>query len=163
MNAAHTASPAGAVGFSPEEIDQGAPTRAARLRWVVVVDSGLPPGRAVNAAVCAGAATALAVTGLLGEDATDSGGGVHPGLPWAGCTVLTAGTAALRAIRAAAQASADTFVADMPQAAQRTRVYTDYLDAMGRTAAEDVDYCAVSIVGPRRRIDRIVGRLPLMP
>ncbi|MDX3072767.1 DUF2000 domain-containing protein [Streptomyces sp. NPDC088354] len=150
------------VGFSPEEIDPAAPTRAARLKWVVVVDSDLPPGRAVNAAVCAGAATAVAVTGLLGEDATDSEGNAHPGLPWAGCTVLTADAAALRAIRAKAHASAGTFVADMPAAAQQTRVYADYLATLGRTAAEDVGYCAVSIVGPRNRVDRIVGRLPLM-
>ncbi|MFD3456154.1 DUF2000 domain-containing protein [Streptomyces sp. NPDC058691] len=162
MTAGNTTPHAGAVGFSPEEIDPTAPTRAARLKWVVVVDSGLPPGRAVNAAVCAGAATAVAVTGLLGEDAADAEGGTHPGLPWAGCTVLAADAATLRAIRAKAHASAGTFVADMPEAAQHTRVYADYLAALGKTAAEDVGYHAVSIVGPRNRVDRIVGRLPLM-
>ncbi|MGW5262240.1 DUF2000 domain-containing protein [Microbispora sp. NPDC004025] len=151
------------VGFVPEEIDPALPTRAARLKWVIVVDGDLPAGRAVNAAVCVAAATSTAVAGLLGDDAVDADGGAHPGLPWAGCSVLAADAATLRAIRAKAAASAGCFVADMPAAAQHTRVYADYLATMKETAADDVDYYAVSVVGPRNRVDKIAGKLPLMP
>ena len=151
------------IGFTAEEIQPGAPTRAARLKWVVVVDAALPPGRAVNAAVCTAAATENAVAGLLGDAAVDADGNAHPGLPWAGCTVLTADTATLRTIRTKAAARPDVFVADMPAAAQRTRVYTEYLGAVGETRADDLDYQAVSIVGPRNPVDKIVGKLPLMP
>ncbi|GGQ34763.1 DUF2000 family protein [Streptosporangium pseudovulgare] len=48
-------------------------------------------------------------------------------------------------------------------AAQSTRVYSDFIAAVGKTQPEDMDYCAVSIVGPRNRVDKIVGKLPLMP
>ncbi|MCA1218094.1 DUF2000 domain-containing protein [Streptomyces sp. 8L] len=159
---AETTEPA-AVGFARDEIDQDAPTRAARLKWVVVVDEGLPAGRAVNAAVCVAAATSDAVGGILGDAAVDADGAAHPGLPWAGCTVLAADPATLRAVRAKAASSAGTFVADMPAAAQHTRVYSEYLSSVGETAAEALDYCAVSVVGPRNRVDRIVRKLPLMP
>ena len=150
------------IGFAPEEIDQAAPTRAARLKWVVVVDRDLPPGHAVNAAVCVAAATARGVGGLLGDDAVDADGATHPGLPWAGCSILAADPEALRAIRAKAASSAGVFVADMAAAGQHTRVYAEYLAAVKETAAEGFDYRAVSIVGPRNRIDKIVGRLPLL-
>ncbi|MDT0464122.1 DUF2000 domain-containing protein [Streptomyces gibsoniae] len=151
------------VGFAPEEVDPTVPTRAARLKWVVVVDRDLPPGRAVNAAICAAAATQSAVTGLLGEDGVDADGAVHPGLPWTGCSVLAADTETLRAIRTKAASYADTFVADMPVLAQETIVYADYRAALGTTAADDLRYCAVSIVGPRNRVSKIVGKLPLLP
>jgi hypothetical protein len=151
------------IGFAPDEYDPTVSTRAARLKWVVVVDRDLPPGRAVNAAICAAAATQSAVTGLLGDDVTDAEGTMHPGLPWTGCTVLAADTAALRVIRAKAASYADTFVADMPAPAQETLVYADYQATMGKTAADDLDYRAVSIVGPRNRVSKIVGRLPLLP
>jgi hypothetical protein len=128
-----------------------------------VVDGSLPPGRAVNAAVCTAAATESAVTGLLGDAATDADGNAHPGLPWAGCTVLTADAATLRTIRTKAAARPDIFVADMPAAAQHTRVYTEYLGAVGKTKADDLDYYAISLVGPRNPVDKIVGKLPLMP
>jgi hypothetical protein len=65
-------------------------------------------------------------------------------------------------LRARAASYADTFVADMPVAAQETLVYADYQATVGRTAADDLVYCAVSIVGPRNRVGRIVGRLPLL-
>lgn len=151
------------IGFAAEEIDPSALTRAARLKWVVVVDAALPPGRAANAAICAAAATSTAVAGLLGDDAVDADGNAHPGLPWAGCTVLAADADVLRTIRAKAAARPDFFVADMPAAAQQTRVYTEYLAAVRQTAADGLDYFAVSIVGPRNPVDKIVGKLPLLP
>src|SRR4051794_31762156 len=74
------------VGFSPDEIDTSAPTRSARLKWVVVVNEALPAGLAVNAAICAAAATSPAISGLLGDGVDDADGNWHPGLPWAGCS-----------------------------------------------------------------------------
>lgn len=151
------------IGFYPDEIDTASPTRAARLKWVVVVDEGLPGGRAVNAAVCVAAATSTAVAGLLGPDALDADGSLHPGLPWAGCTVVAASPEQLRAIRMKAAGSPDVFVADMPAAAQSTRVYDEYLSEVAATTTEGTELLAVSIVGPRNRVDRLVGRLPLLP
>lgn len=151
------------IGFAADEIDTSAPTRSARLKWVVVVDAALPAGRAVNAAVCVSAATAAGVAGLLGPEAQDAGGALHPGLPWAGCTVLAADRETLAAIRAKGAAHEGTFVADMPAEAQATRVYDDYVEAVAASDAERIDYLAVSLVGPKNRIDKIVGRLPLLP
>lgn len=51
----------------------------------------------------------------------------------------------------------------MPAAAQHTRVYDEYLTALTETNADDLEYYAVSVIGPRNRIDNIVGRLPLVP
>jgi hypothetical protein len=151
-----------AVGYEPDELRLDEPTRSARLKWVVVVDEDLAAGRAANAVACATAATAAGVAGLLGPDATDADGTGHAGLPWAGCTVLGAPRAELARIRAKALAAPGTHVADVPAAAQGTRVYTEYLAAVADRAADDLDYLAVSLVGPRNRVDRVVGRLPLL-
>ncbi|MFF0018897.1 DUF2000 domain-containing protein [Streptomyces sp. NPDC005374] len=150
------------VGFAPSEVDLSLSTRSARLKWVIVVNSELPPGRAANAAVCAAAPTVARVPGLLGADVSDATGSVHPALPWVGCSVLVADPAALRAIRAKAASYADTFVADMPAVAQHTLVYTDYAASVENTDGAELDYCAVSIVGPRNRVSKIVGKLPLL-
>lgn len=150
------------IGFAPDEVRTGEPTRNARLKWVLVVDSALPPGRAVNAAACVSAATAAGVSGLLGPDAKDGVGSLHPGLPWAGCAVLGASGEQLSAIRARAAAAPGVFLADMPAAAQQTRVYDEYLTAVSGAAEEQLSYYALSIVGPRNRVDKIVGRLGLL-
>jgi hypothetical protein len=151
-----------ALGFSPEEIDTAAPTRAARLKWVIVVDETLPAGRAVNAAICAATATALAVPGLQGPAAIDADGQSHPGLPWAGCTILAADAATITTVRGKAAGSDECFVSDVPSAAQHTRVYDEYRESVATERTSAMEYYAVSIVGPRKRVDRIVGRLDLM-
>jgi len=152
----------GDVGFELDEVDQSAPTRSARLKWVVVVDGTVARGRAMNAAICVAAATAVDVRGLLGGPAIDGDGQSHPGLPWAGCTVLAADGEALKGILAKAKERQDIYVADMPEAAQATRVYDEYLAVMASLPAAEIAPLAVSMVGPRNRIDRIVGRLSLL-
>ncbi|MDN4174457.1 DUF2000 domain-containing protein [Nocardioides sp. SOB77] len=155
--------PGPAIGFTPEQIDQSASTRDVRQKWVVVVDEALPPGRAVNAAVCVAGATTAQVPGLLGADATDADGTTYPGLPWLGCTVLGAPAERLGALRAAAGRRTDVAVVAMPVAAQLTRVYDDYLEAVASSAAEDLSFLALSLVGPRKVVDRLVKGLGLLP
>ena len=150
------------VGFTPEEIDTAAPTRSARLKWVVVVQEGVPAGRAVNAVACVAAAVGAGVSGLLGPDAVDADGSAHAGLPWAGCSVLAASVEKLTAIRSKAAGSEGVLVVDMPEAAQLTRVYDEYLQAVAETPSAALAPLAVALVGPRNRVDRIVGRLPLL-
>lgn len=149
------------VGFAADEIDPWASTRDARLKWVVIVDEALDAGRAVNAAVCVAAATQGRVAGVIGPDGVDADGGRHPGLPWAGCSILGAPAEALASIRVKAAGREDVFVADMPEEAQATRVYGEYLDRVAAKGSGELQYLAVSVVGPRRAVDRIVGRLPL--
>ena len=150
------------VGFEPGEIRTDEPTRSARLKWVIVVDEALPAGRATNAAICVAAATTAAVTGLIGPDAKDADGSTHPGLPWAGCSVLAAPVGRLGEIRSRATGSLGVFVADMPVQGQATRVYDEYLRQLGEATGAGLAYHAVSLVGPRNRIDKLVHRLGLL-
>jgi hypothetical protein len=150
------------VGFAPDEIQTGESTRNARLKWVVIVDAALPAGRQVNAAVCVAAATAAGVKGVLGPDGVDGVGNVHPGLPWAGCSILSATSQELADIRTKAANSVEMFVAGMPAAAQETRVYDEYLGQLAATDPSTLRDFALSIVGPRNAVARLVKRLPLL-
>lgn len=152
----------GAIGFAPDEITTNESTRAARLKWVVVVDAAVPAGLLVNAVACVAASTADAVFGLLGPGGPDATGDEHPGLPWAGCTVLTADADALAELRVKAVASEGVFVADMPSIAQTNRVYDDYLAQLAETKPADLAVCAVSVLGPRNKVSKLVNRLTLL-
>lgn len=151
-----------AVAFEQHEIRTDESTRSARLKWVIVVDETLAPGLQVNAAACVAAATGSAIEGLLGPDASDADGATHPGLPWAGCTVLGASPERLTALRVAAVAADETLVVDMPTAAQTTRVYDEYLEVMSRTELAATAPLAVSLIGPRAQVDRLVKKLSLL-
>jgi len=151
------------IGFDHDQIDQSASTREVPLKWVVVVDEALAAGRAVNAAVCVAGATTTRVRGLLGSDVVDADGHAHPGLPWLGCTILHAPQERLHEIRVTAAQRPDVALVDMPTQAQHTRVYDDYVFGVSRSRARDLDYYAVSVVGPRKVVDTLVKGLSLMP
>lgn len=151
------------VGYAAAEILTSQATRDTRLKWVIVVDEALPAGRAVNAAVCLASSTAVSVSGLLGPDAKDAAGFVHPGLPWGGCTILGASAERLADVHTKAAESVGVFIADMPTQGQRTRVYDEYLEQLSTTAPGDLAYHAISLVGPRKRIDKLVAKLALLP
>jgi hypothetical protein len=151
-----------APGYAPHEILTGESTRAARLKWAIVVDTALPPGRMVNAVACVASATGVAIDGLEGPCGQDASGHEHPGLPWAGCTVLGASTERLANVRAKAIATPGVWVADMPLSAQTTRVYDEYLTELSTTAPAALETCALSIVGPRATVDAIVKKLRLL-
>src|SRR5579875_134651 len=150
------------IEYTDEEIRTDAATGSARLKWVVIVDRSLPAGSAVNAAICVAASTSPDIPGLLGPGGRDASGTWHRGLPWAGCSVLGAEPAELLALRQRALAQG-FHVTAMPAAAQATRVYDDYLAALARTDADDLQLLALSVVGPRNRVAKLVKRLELLP
>jgi hypothetical protein len=151
-----------AHGYSPDEMSTGERTGAAKLKWVVIVDEALSPGQAVNAAVCVAAATAPGVPGLLGAGGPDASDYWHPGLPWAGCSILAADSGQLTAIRQQA-IERQVLAADMPASAQATRVYDDYLRELAKTEPGDLAPLAVSLIGPRNQVAKLVRRLELLP
>jgi hypothetical protein len=151
-----------AHGYAPDEMSTGERTGAAKLKWVVIVDQSLSPGQAVNAAVCVSAATVPAVPGLLGSGGPDAADIWHPGLPWAGCSILAAGSARLAAIRQQA-IDRQLLAADMPAAAQATRVYDDYLRELAKTHPDGLAVLAVSLIGPRNQVAKLVRHLELLP
>lgn len=138
------------------------PTRDAKLKWVVIVDRGLAAGPAANAVACLSASVGRAVPNLVGPGGLDAAGGHHRGLPWLGCTILAADATELRSIRARAAARDDLYLVDMAEPAQAVRVYDDYLTALEATDPAQITYQAISVVGPRNPVNKLVGRLALL-
>ena len=160
-----TESPAAAgsiPGYAPEDILTSEPTRSARLKWVVVVDESLPAGPMVNAVACISATTGSLVEGLIARGGPDASGFEHPGLPWAGCAVLAAPANVIGELQARAASSAGILAVDMPAAAQTHRVYDDYLAELAHTEPQNVGPSAVSIVGPKNRVDKMIKKLKLL-
>ena len=150
------------LGYQPEEIVTSEPTRSARYKWAIVVDTTVPAGLMANAVACVAASTGALVTGLIARGGPDASGHDHPGLPWAGCTVLGGTPEEIAAVRVRAAASEGVLVADMPRSAQANRVYDDYLGELAGTKPEDLGVSAFSVFGPRNRVDKLVKKLALL-
>jgi hypothetical protein len=150
------------VAILDADVRAGATTRTAKLKWVIVADHSLGAGLIANATACLGAAVGAVLPAVVGGDAEDASGQIHAGLPWTGCSILAADAGKVREIRAKAMTKEGLFVADMSKHAQASRSYEDYRAALGTAQEADLAYYAVSLVGPRNKIDKLVGGLPLL-
>jgi hypothetical protein len=137
-------------------------TRQQRTKWVIVVDQDLPPGLMVNAAACLSATVGQQLPELLGPPTLDGSGQEHQPLPYIGCSILGADAATLHELRAKAATKEGLLVLDMPQAAQQATAHTEYQAKMAATPHETMTYYAVGLVGPRNKVDKLVGRLSLL-
>ena len=150
------------IGYQPEEIVTSEPTRSARYKWAIVVDSTIPAGLMANAVACVAASTGAVVQGLIAPGGPDASGYAHPGLPWAGCTLLGGTPEEIAAVRSKASTAAGVLVADMPACAQTNRVYDGYLAELAGTKPEDLGVSAFSVFGPRNRVDKLIKKLTLL-
>ena len=150
------------LALAAEDIRTDLATRGAKIKWVVVVDESLPPGLIANAAVCMAISVGKTIPQLVGPSGADASGQVHAGLPWTGCSVLSADRATIHDIRKRAAARPGIHLVDMAEQAQTSRVYDDYLQALAETSGDDLSYYGISLVGPRNAVDKLVGRLPLL-
>lgn len=128
---------------------------------VVVIDADAPVGVALNAAALIGVGLGSHLPEMVGEDSRDGSGHPHPGICVHPIPVLKADAARLRELREAAASRADVVVQDINQVARTSRSYDQYLATMSGTKAEDLDYTALAIHGPRRTIDSLTGALAL--
>ena len=151
------------LGYQPEEIITSEPTRSARYKWAIVVDTTVPAGLTPNAVACVVAAsTGALVTGLIARGGPDASGHDHPGLPWAGCRSWAARRRRSRRCGPGPPPPTGVLVADMPRSAQTNRVYDDYLGELAGTKPEDLGVSAFSVFGPRNRVDKLVKKLALL-
>ncbi len=77
--------------------------------------------------------------------------------------MLAASVDQLGDLRARAASAGDVLVSDMPRSAQTNRVYSAYLQELAATDTADLELHALSLLGPRNRIDRLTKRLDLLP
>ena len=130
-------------------------------RCVIVVDDALPAGRSANAAAVIALTIGQRHPVLVGEPLVDAAGTSHPGLIPIGIAVLAAPQNELAEIRRKGiETGCD--VVDFPVEGQQTNDYQAFRQAVAAVAPPMLRYAGVALVGQKKEINRIVGRLKLL-
>lgn len=130
-------------------------------RCVIVVDAGLPAGRAANAAAVLALTIGQRYPTLVGAPIIDASGHEHPGLTPIGIAVLAAPLEDLPALRAKAT-SVGCDIVDFPVQGQQTTDYQAFQAAVAAVPTDELQYVAIALVGERKPIGKIVGKLGLL-
>ncbi|WP_329049747.1 DUF2000 domain-containing protein [Amycolatopsis sp. NBC_01488] len=134
----------------------------ARHKCAIVVGAELPVGLAANAAGVLSVTLGHRVEGLVGADVEDADGVAHPGIIHVPLPILTASREEIAAIVRAAAEDSELFFVAFSALAQSCRTYEEYTARMAATPTAGLDSVGVALHGPRKRVDRLVGWLPLL-
>jgi hypothetical protein len=144
-----------------EETAQGTTLTTVPTRCVIVVDKELSGGRLANAIAVIALTVGQRHQVLVGESLVDAAGFAHPGLIPIGVTLLAAAQQELSDIRRRGLA-AGCDVVDFPVEGQQTKDYQTFREAVAGLAPETLRYTAVALVGQKKDISKIVGKLGLL-
>ncbi len=136
--------------------------KSKRSKCVIVISKELPVGLALNAAACLGVTLGARIDSLVGVDAIDASGLIHPGLTNTVIPILGAPADSVKAIRHAATVQEGLLVIDFTDTAQSSRDYQEYLGRMAAMPSDHLQYCGVAIYGPGSLVSKLTGNLPLL-
>lgn len=134
-------------------------------KLAIVVDDSLPAGLLANAIAVVAFSMGARRPELCGRDLLSADGMEVPGIVSIAMPVLTAPAVRLHAIHAQALAlPADDGVAvvGFTEQAQRPQTYDTYAATIAQTPAGLLCYRSIALYGPRKKVDRLVGNLPLL-
>jgi hypothetical protein len=131
-------------------------------KCAVVVSDSLETGLAINAASVLSLTLGHRVEGLVGIDVKDADGVVHPGIAYVPIPVLKTDFNTVGKIVQSAASDDQIFFVSFSALAQSCRVYEDYIERMAATPTAELAIIGVGLYGPRKRINKLVGSLPLM-
>lgn len=133
-------------------------------KFVIVINENLPQGIAANTAAIIGMSLGKKLPEAVGRDVTDQSGSLHPGIVELPVPILKSSAVTIQEIRNIIQKveySSLTAV-DFTDLAQGCRTYDEYIEKMALASDDSLKYFGIGLCGPKKKINRLTGSLPLM-
>lgn len=133
-------------------------------KCVIIIDEDLPAGIIANTAAILGATLGKAKADMVGRDTADASGRLHPGIIEIPIPILKSSRQQLQELREKLYEPEyeQIFSADFSDLAQTCRTYDEFTDRMSRTAADRLHYLGLILCGPKKKVSRLTGNLPLL-
>jgi len=130
-------------------------------RCTVVIDDRLSPGLAMNAASVIGISFGRTVENLVGPDLRSADGVNYPGVIYAPLPVLLAGGEYVRHLLSVSAEDEEIYAMPFSALAQSCRTYEEYGDRISPVDSQHIELVAIGLIGPKKKISRLTGNLPL--
>lgn len=135
------------------------------MKLVMVINRDLPLGLVANTAAVLGISLSkIYQEDIVGGDIVDADGNLHLGITAQTIPILSASREQVKEIREAMfePAFAEVAAIDFSEAAQRCLNYEQYIRSLAQLSAEELFYLGVCMYGPKKKVNKLTGSLPLL-
>ena len=134
---------------------------AGQHRCTIIIDKDLPAGLAMNAASVIGISFGRTVENLVGPDMQSLDDVNYPGVIYSPLPILLASGEYLREIQANAESDDDIYVMPFSAVAQSCKTYEEYGEKISSVKSDNIELVAIGIIGPKKKVTKMTGNLPL--
>ena len=133
-------------------------------KCVMMLDESLPRGLLANTAAILGITLGKRLPGVVGADVTDQSGSVHLGIIEFPVPILRGTPETIRQLRETlcSPGFQELTVVDFSDLAQGCRTYGEFVEKMGRSPQSALQYLGIALCGPKKKINRLTGSMPLL-
>lgn len=133
-------------------------------KCVMIVDDSMPIGVIANIVAIMGISMGKGNPDIVGIDAEDADNHMHRGLIQFPVPILKANSDKINELRQKlfGEEFSDVSVIDFSNVAQETYTYDDYLACMQKSGNSDLVYYGIAIEGPKKKVNKLTGSLPLL-
>lgn len=133
-------------------------------KCVMVVDSELPIGFLANTCAILGLTLGKERPDIIGQNVVDADGNTHLGIISIPVPVLKGDTEKIRELRTKlfTEEFADVKVVDFSGFAEGINVYEDYIREFAKVHEQDLKYFGIGLIGPKKKINKLTGNMPLL-
>ncbi|ELN2738957.1 DUF2000 domain-containing protein [Pluralibacter gergoviae] len=130
-------------------------------RCTIVIDKDLPPGLAINAASVIGISFGRMIENLVGPDMQSIDDINYPGVIYSPLPVLLASADYIRQLQTTAEIDNEIYIMPFSSLAQSCKTYQEYEERISSVKSENIELVAIGLIGPKKKITRMTGNLPL--
>jgi hypothetical protein len=134
---------------------------ASQHRCTIVIDKNLPAGLAINAASVIGISFGRTVEDLVGPDRQSLDEVNYPGVIYSPLPVLLASGEVIRELMTTAENDEEIYVMPFSALAQSCKTYDEYGERISTETSNKIELVAVGLIGPKKKITKMTGNLPL--
>lgn len=135
------------------------------MKLVMVINRDLPLGLVANTVAVLGISLSkIYQEDIVGGDIVDADGNLHLGITAQTIPILSASREQVKEIRETMfePAFAEVAAIDFSEAAQRCLNYDQYMRSLSQLSAEELFYLGVCMYGPKKKVSKLTGSLPLL-
>ena len=133
-------------------------------KCVMVIDESRPRGLLANTAAIMGITLGMKMPEVVGADVTDQSGNEHLGIIEFPVPILRGSPEVIKQIREKLYQPGfqDLTVVDFSDLAQGCKTYDEFMEKMNRVPERTLQYLGVAICGPKKKVNKLTGSMPLL-